>query len=525
MSAIDECLLSRSWDHALANALFGKISQPKCIWGQSLGQFVPGGTATPWDFLLAVEGACMIRSAVCSRNTTNNSRWVSSPFYVAPIAYGYASAALLDEVVLKNGKPLPGRGEQWFPLWSHPILYQEIQQLFTEGRAATRRGRAADGWSMLRAVKSFGVRQGIREFVRFGYQQRNNLATHFAVPLGRFRVLGRRSPILSCLDDLDGWHQRLRRQAGAKSAPTRLQLVERKLSDSLFAAAENPDEAARWQAVLFNLADVEAVLRNGAGFQAGPIPGLRPEWVTAADDGSPEIRLAVAFALQRPSIRRHWLPLAKKRYGRFAVIGSGDQQHLEKQPDVVISGRCGIEDAIAVIGRRLMEIDNRKNRELPLWAGRKVSAHPADLGHLLAGEVDLDRAMSLARALMAINQRLWTQKPCPPSRPKGLIIWPDDAWLAIRLCLLPFPLPSIDRPIPSDPAILRRLESNDPSSAVQLALQRLRAAGIRTTVRVATAPAASSRLWAAALAFPISQVTALSFLNRLDPNRTKENPK
>lgn len=517
MAAIDQCLLKRLWDHAVASVLFGDHFLPKSDWGQSLGQFVPEGAATPWDLLLAFEGACVIRSAVSSRNTSANTRWMSSPFYVAPVSYGYASESRFDEVVMNSGKKMPGRGEQWFPLWSHPMSYKEIQQLFSEGRANTKRGPAADGWSMLLSIRSFGVRQGIREFVRYGYQQRNNMATHFAVPLGRYRVPEQRSPFIACLDDLDVWRDRLRKQARAKAAPGRLQLVERRLADSLFAVAQHPDEANRWQAVLLALADVEMVLRTGAGFHAGPIPPLRAEWVRAADDGSTEIRLALTCALQWPSVRRHWLPL---NWDRFAAVGSGAQRHLEKRPEVVMNGRDGIEDAIALLGRRLVETEQKGERELALRAAKRASASVGDLGRLLAGEVDVQRVMRLALALMALNRKDWSNVPCPAVWPKGPVKWPDDAWMAIRLSFAPFPLPPDDTRIYPDPAILRRLESGDVASAVQSALQRLRARGIGVTVRASTASPQTARLWAAALAFPISKNTAAGFRRRLDPKNS-----
>jgi CRISPR-associated protein Csx17 len=74
------------------------------------------------------------------------------------------------------------------------------------------------------------------------------------------------------------------------------------------------------------------------------------------------------------------------------------------------------------------------------------------------------------------------------------------------------------REIRVDPAIVRRLASGDAASALDLALHRLRAAGIRPVVRMGTASPQTARLWAAALAFPITRITAESMLRRLDSN-------
>ena len=49
-----------------------------------------------------------------------------------------------DEDPLNKGRKNPGRGEQWFPLWSTPCTFAEIQSLFREGRCSAGR-RAASG--------------------------------------------------------------------------------------------------------------------------------------------------------------------------------------------------------------------------------------------------------------------------------------------------------------------------------------------------------------------------------------------
>lgn len=538
MSAIEQCVLKRAWDHSLRTCLYGNDPQPRCDWSQSMGQFLPEGPATPWDLILALEGGCAIRSAVSSRNTVGGTKWMSSPFFVAPASYGYPSESWQDEYALKSGKELPGRGEQWFPLWAQPMLFSEVDHLFVEGRAATKRGRAADGWSMARAIMSRGVQQGIREFVRYGYQQRNNLATHFAVPLGRFRVPEQIDSNLSCLDDLDAWLSRLRREARDKHASARLRMVERRLSDALFAVAQHPNEPDRWQTVLLALADVEAVQVSGSGFQAGPVARLRPEWVYAADDGSREFRLALACGLQAAGfskhcepidpVRRHWLPLVKGQVkGRYVTTGSGSQTRLQLEPGQVIKGRSGLADAIALVERRLIEAAQKGERRLPLVAAYRAAAAPSDLAALVAGELDLDRTLALARALMAIDPMQWANRPCPPrAAPSGAYpddAYPDDAWLAIRLALQPWPLQD-GRRIGADPAMFRRLAGGDAAAAVELALRRLAAAGIRTAVRVAAVSPAAARLWAAALAFPITRTTATAFLRHLDPNANPGEP-
>ena len=551
MSAIVGVMIDDNWNHAIHTALFGENGL-KCDWEQSMGQFSPSGASTPWDMLFAFEGACVLRSSVGGRTSTNSRKWMSSPFYVAPRSAGYASGSRLDEKFLNKGREYPGRGEQWLPMWGKPCRFSEVQQIFLQGRAATKVGRATDGWTMARAVAGFGVSRGISEFIRYGYQQRNNQATHFAVPLGRFRVPNRAPTTSSCLDDLDQWLSSLHREVHpvddrqARTSPARLTSSYRRLKDSLFSVLQEQATARRWQDVLLRLGDMEAAMRQGSGFGAQPVPRLRPEWVTASHDGTPEFRLALAFALQscayrigdqrvEDHVRRHWLPLERKRprlpldperRPRFATTGAGSTARLEVSPEVVMHGRRGIDDAIALVERRLVEASQRGGRYLPLRAASHAAAGIADLAGLLSGRVDLDRTLTLGRALMALDRSKWDERhaliesPRAPGWPDE--DWPDDAWLALRLCALPWPLRTrsgFELDIGTDPALVRRLAAGDAASAVGIALRRLGAAGVRCTVRAGVVPPDTARLWAAALAFPITQSTAVRFLRRLDPSK------
>lgn len=184
-------------------------------------------------------------------------------------------------------------------------------------------------------------------------------------------------------------------------------------------------------------------------------------------------------------------------------------------------GRRGTDDAVALVERRLVEASQREGRHLPLKAAPRASASIADLTALLTGSVDLDRTLTLARALMALDRRAWAERyvPIEPARAAD---WPDDAWLAIRLCTLPWPLRTrsgFELDVGADPALVRRLAAGDAATAFDLASRRLRAAGVCCTVRTSAASVDTARLWAVALAFPITQRTAGRLLQRLDPNK------
>ena len=519
----------------VSGALWGQ-SIPGNLSGQPVGQYLPGtaggannangpdsdSLVNPVDFIMMLEGAIAFTSSASHRLGSSESSRAASPFVVNACGAAYASASADDE---------SARGEQWMPLWSRPSTYGELRRLLAEGRAQIGTRTAREPLDLARAVRRLGTARGIRAFQRYGYIERNG-QSNLAVPLGRFDVVDRPSEHLACIDDLDLWLRRLRREARDGNAPARLATVEKRLIDALFAVTERPGSPECWQGVLSQLKEAEETMARGSGFAAQPIPRLRPEWVTATYDGTAEYRLALAFALQARGfrreagtpidpIRRHWLPLDRKRPRRFATTGTGAGATLDVQPDVVMQGRRGLDDAIALVERRLVEASQREGRHLPLKAAPRASAGIADLSALLAGGVDLDRTLTLARALMALDREAWAEQYVPIESPRAFE-WPDDGWLAIRLCTLPWPLRTLsgfELDIGADPALVRRLAAGDAASAFALASRRLGAAGVRCTVRACAAAPDTARLWAAALAFPITQRTAKRFLHRLDPNK------
>lgn len=506
---------------------------PGNISGQPVGQYLPGmaggannangpdadSLINPLDFIMMLEGTIAFRSSASRRFESLESSRAATPFAVNACGAAYPSASTGDE---------GARGEQWMPLWSRPSTYRELRRLLAEGRAQISSKAVREPLDLARAVKRLGTARGIRSFQRYGYIERNG-QSNLAVPLGRFDVANQASEHMACIDDLDLWLRHLRREARDKNAPVRLRQAEKSLVDALFTVtARHSQDPGCWQGVLSQLAEIEAIMRQGAGHEAQPVPPLRPEWIDASNDGSPEFRLALAFALQEgghgkpgfSAIRRHWLPLDREKPWRFATSGTG----LDIHSDVVMHGRRGLDDAIALVQRRLVEASQHGGRHLPLNAARQASASITDLTALLTGGVDLDRTLALARALMALkNHRDWAawSKKYTMEQPHDSE-WPDDPWLAIRLCTLPWPLrmkSGFELNIGADPVLVRRLATGDATTAFVIASRRLRAAGVRCTIRSGAAPPETARLWAAALAFPITETTAKRFLSHLDPSR------
>lgn len=512
----------------LRDALWSESTN--CLRDDSIGQFFPssGGGANsstgatggplinPWDFVLMLEGALLLSARATRRLDHGFSAKASAPFSVHAHAAGHASP----------GDEKDARGEQWLPIWSKPTTTQELCSLFGDGRLQLGRRTASRPVDAARAIARLGVSRGINSFVRYGFLERNGQST-LAVPLGQVHV--RLRPRTTLVDDLAGWMNTLQRLARDSHSPARLIHAERRLADAVFAVLTHDDSARRWQSVLEACVQIESLQAGETALRAGPIPKLQPGWVEAiARDNSPEVRLALALASSAARhsadgraidpIRHHWLPL-ERGARRFQIR----EKRLVNDPRVVISGRTPITDLASLVARRLLEAEADGQRILPLQAARGCGASLSDLAEVIEGHVDLSRTLTLARALMALDwerwhrERTWERLPKLMPRNNQPLARPDDAWLALRLACLPWPIDK-GMSIPAESSMLARLTAGDATNAVRIAAQRLGAAGIHVPFRSAFADQQTARLWAAALAFPISLGSARRAVEYLVPN-------
>jgi len=492
--------------------------------GAAIGQFLPGSAGgansttapdgesliNPWDFVLMLEGVILFSGRLTRRLDPLAHSNASAPFAVRAHRVGYGT----------SGNDSAERGEQWMPIWTRATNLPDLQALLAEARMQLGRQVAGHPLDVARAIARLGAARGVQRFTRFGYLERNG-QSNIAVPLGSIDVSVRTHSRL--IDDLAVWLDRLRRASQDDHVSARLALAERRLADAAFSALTHDHAPARWQAILCEAVAVEAVLASGTAIGVGPIPPLGPEWLRAADDGSPEWRLACAFGSAagsytrlrraRDPVRHHWLPLeAGARRLRVS------DKRLLRDPRVVMAGRDAVTDFAAVVERRLVEASQTGSRRFPLVAAAGFEASPQDLAALVAGQLDLGRVSALARALMAVR---WDRTSAHVASATTVGDWPDEAFTTLRLALLPWELDG-GLSIAVDGGVVRRLAAGDGAGAVSIALRRLRAAGLRPPLRGACSDASTTRSWAAALAFPISHRSACAMARRYRPIYDKE---
>lgn len=525
----------------LASSLFREATSSLAK-GKAVGQFLPGGAGgangttgfgsdslvNPWDFILLMEGTIFFAASLSRRSLTDTLPQASAPFAVRATAVGYGSMAVADE---------GARGEQWMPLWDRPATAREIVFLISEGRSQIHNKPAQRPVDFARAIACLGVARGITAFQRFGYIERNGQA-NLATPLGRWRV--EPQPHQDLIDQISPWVDRLRRDASDNHAPTSIARAVRNCEEAMLACCRGGRNPQRWQELLMALGDAQAQLITSPRFTTEknlrPLPSLSANWLQAADDGSVELRLALALAAQfgisgrgdldwQDSVRRHFLPLDES--GQFHTGSNG----LVSDTRVVCSGKDLQRDALALVRRRVVEAGRSGQSHFPLAGFGGTEAVLSDVAAFIAGNVDDARILSLAQPLMALK---WKGFSSPLTRPRASSA--DSGVLALygplRLthCPRPIPLQTGAIRVRLDPAIFARLATGDLTSAITMSARRLTASGLRPHFnQVAAEPALTLRL-SASLAFPIADRDAVILAGRLtravnqEPPYTQDNP-
>ncbi len=506
----------------LSSSAIGQYQPGSAGGANSSTGFESGNMVNPWDFVLMLEGTLLFQAQAARRLDPNSPSQASAPFALYAQAAGFATP----------GDEESQRGEQWMPLWRQPSTLKEVSRLLGEGRLQLGRRTASRPIDAARAISRLGVARGIEQFVRYGYLERNG-KSNLAVPLGTIRV--QHHPRSLLIDDLSGWLDRLNRAANSKNAPASFKHAERRLADAVFAALTHDYSADRWQAILIAAAEIEHLQASGTAFEAGPIPPLRTEWISAIAEDSAEFRLALALGSGAADYSRQSAPSDPIRY-HFLPLERGERKYktqdkrLAKDPRAVANGRDPIRDLMAIVQRRLIESEMAGQRRLRLVAAPGCAAGPADLAHFLEGNLDYEKLLALSRGLMAVRWKDWNPTLFRSTRTRQAVAvndrsyrWPDECWMAIRLGCLPWSVRS-DLNIPADVRLVRLLVSGDSERAIALARQRLQSVGIRPPMQSGFVDPTIARLWAAALALPIGQKVAHKMVERLDPRQSSVTP-
>ena len=509
-----EVLMERKWDHALAHALFDE-PRKQVTSDHTPGHFFPGATGganagtgfegstglNPWDFLFLLEGAICFAGACVKRLESHEDGVLAFPFCVEATGAGYGSASREDE---SNRRP-----EMWLPVWQKPTTLLELKNLFSEGRAITGARRARTAVDFARAIATLGVDRGIAEFERYGFQLRNGDRSNFSVALGRFHVKPRLRVNLIVDLEKGNWLERFRRVATSLNAPARAGRALRRLETAILELCQQ-GECRHVQNVLIALGEAEAAVAISPKLRdpksgVAPVPLLSPQWLSSANNGAREYRLAAALASigygdddQVGPLRRHLEPIDPKTWNSPWPKWNP----AVDDPNIVFGGGL-VRNLIAVLNRRCIEAFRQGKQpgdeELLFSGAGRCSASLGDIAAFVDGDVDDERIEMLLRGLILVNWR-YVGRDVLRQLAGDREPMPDAAYALLKLCHLPHEIDG--KAIPLTPAITHRAAAGDATEATRLAAQRLRGSGFPPAVDLVHCRGERARRTAAALLFP-----------------------
>lgn len=356
-----------------------------------------------WDVVLAMEGTLVFVGALTRRwGATGDSR-AAFPFTFDHVDAGAGGLSVAD--------PNRPRGEIWTPLWHKPATFSEVSAIFAEGRLTLGRHAARTGLDAARSVMRMGQARGIHSFERYSLIQPDRKKPYQATPLGRFSAPTRPRPDLIADLEVGGWLEAARGYLGGSKSPANAKAAMRRLHDAMFQMTDARQSGEGTRNALIALGGIVRWLATNPKARKAlrqPPPVVHHGWRHAADDGSPEFRVAAALAglgLAVPIADERALPMA----AHFAPIDEDrfvrDRRSVwsasTSTPNVVWGTGDLLPNMIGVLERRLVEATIRGLSDKPFASASH--ARLADVGAFLSGDFDDSRCAALLAGLVWVR--------------------------------------------------------------------------------------------------------------------------
>lgn len=500
---------------ALVKGRTSSLYHSGAVGGPNAGQgFERKALSNPWDFILAIEG-CVAFAGSVSRKLGASRTHAIFPFQtrVSPTA----GDSLGDRE--NSGQ------EIWLPLWHRSCGYTELKTLLAEGRSDWQGKPSERGVDFAKSIASLGIDRGIESFARYAIVKGRVGGENYntAAFLGRFDVEARE--FTSLLHEADPWIERFRRGCGEK-APARFNTALRHIDSAVFDYCRFGG-TERFQAIIIALGQAEQTLTTGIKFRKDawlhPMRNLSPDWIAAANDGSPEFEIALALAGieevrgKLPGIRSHM---------ERVMFGAKGLDWADNSKTFVWNKGCLLRNLIASLDRRLLDSERLNLPHLPL-----SSTLPASLSALngfIHTQLDDAKIEQLLWGLILCRQATGGHERKDPSRNTSIPMPRFFPLLKAALCggqrIYPHSIQSADsheimsklQSVKPDTRILSLLRANRVEEAINLASSRLKNAGIQPApVDWSSSVESNSELIqriTAALLIPISQRTLSNLL-------------
>lgn len=456
--------------------------------------------SNPWDFILMLEGSVLFAGAIGRKLDDKREPSSRFPFLFQASPVGLGSSYLGES----SGREL------WLPLWSLPTSLIEIRALLAEGRVEKHGRMAKRGTDAFVAAAQLAFDRGVTSFQRVGFFKGRIGGDNYFTAIDQGRITPKRNQAVDLLSDIDDCLARLAIASTSDKCPasvaSRVVSLERRIAN--LATAQSEKSSSSLIAVIAALGATERALARSFKWSSKeamlrPIQGLRPDWLKAADDGSPEFRLAQSLASARAWLGRETLWF--REHLEPLEMGSTMERswvNWAKQPTNDVAWHEGdITNVLnAILSRRLVRVERSGARGWPDWSPR-----PASLEDITAFIEHRTNDALLADLIWGLSLVEWAQLPeerNPSEAAASEEAIPSSFYALLRLC---FRRAAKDEDaIPLVPAILHRAVNGDGKTASILASRRLRASGKAPLVEELPIAGAIARRTAAAMLFPIS---------------------
>lgn len=393
---------SEKW---LNSALFGDLAQLQHITtvghnpggngGPNSGSGFEGKTiSNPWDYVMMIEGVMLFAGGV-SKRLSNIRGKAMFPFTVNASNVGYATASVDDA---GDGKEPPFKGEIWLPIWDRPSTYNEIEQVFKEGRMRIGNRHAETGTDAARSIITMGIERGIEKFERYGILKRKGKMYLF-INLGSLRVAN--ELYAGLLEDLDYIIQKHKRVIQKnKTAGARIKRLLRNYDDAVMRFCTTRKQRDMMD-VLISFGKIErhvSILSDDFSI----LQKLPEHWFDACYDDSAEFRLAASIA----SISLHSCGVAGVRTNLERVSQNEYNKWVrEKQPVSFVwkDDDNLIRNMSCVLQRR--GIDGQVNSSKTLPIDGFIPALIGDVVQFLNGQLNMRKISDLILPLSCIPMK------------------------------------------------------------------------------------------------------------------------
>jgi CRISPR-associated protein Csx17 len=340
------------------------------------------GQLSPWSYLLALEGALLLRGGAARRLGERALKYATFPFISDAAAPGTAGETDVE------------RSEFWAPVWEKPASLADVNALLLRGQARIGNRAARAPFDFSAAAFTAQVQAGLARFERFSLRQTTSANTYEAVAAGTAAIGAPSAHSLNrAIVRIANW---------ADSIPSDKSLfvglrapVERALLD----LAQEPRQPQNYRKLLTAIGQVQRRIdlnknwRTSKPISKLPVALFKHAW---PDELSAEIEVARAIASLGPDV----YGLRHNIFGLERVPSPRSESFKDPRPaSTVWHDGDPVRLLADVLERRL--IDSNPEIGVPL-RGRQFCSRLA-LESFVRGEIDMNIVAGLLPSFSLIT--------------------------------------------------------------------------------------------------------------------------